>query len=102
VTAAWRTLGRYHELVAINARLPRAELHRRHDPIHALLEPLIERGQREGAVRSEVPAAWHLATVLAIVHAASPELHAGRLRAADAEPALVATVLGAVTATAAR
>src|SRR5215210_9201295 len=27
VGAAWRTLGRFHTLVAVNARLPRADLH---------------------------------------------------------------------------
>ena len=34
--------------------------------------------------------------VMALVHAASGELRAGRLPEADAEPIVVATVLGAV------
>ena len=34
--------------------------------------------------------------LLALVHAASGELGAGRVDAAEAEPALVATVLGAL------
>jgi AcrR family transcriptional regulator len=98
VTAAWRTLGRYHALVAINVQLPHAELHDRHHSVLSALEPLIERGQRNGAFRSDVPAAWHLSMILALVHAASGELRAGRLPADQVEAALLATVLGAVGA----
>jgi hypothetical protein len=96
VTQAWRTLGRYHALVAINTRLPQAELHERHGAVLAALQSLIERGQRTGAFRADVPVAWHLSMLVALVHAASAELRAGRLPAEDVEPALVATVLGAL------
>jgi hypothetical protein len=96
VTAAWRALGRFHALVALNVQLPPEELRRRHHAILAMLEPLIERGQRDGTFRSDVPAGWHLSMILALVHAASAELQAGRMRADDAEAAVVATVLGAV------
>jgi TetR/AcrR family transcriptional regulator, mexCD-oprJ operon repressor len=97
VASAWRTLGRYHALVAINARLPEAELHAKHHSVLATLEPLIQRGQRDGSFRSDVPAAWHLSMILALVHAASAELQAGRIPERDAESALLATVLGAVS-----
>jgi TetR/AcrR family transcriptional regulator, mexCD-oprJ operon repressor len=89
-------LGRYHALVAINTRLPHGELHAKHHSVLAILEPLIERGQRDGSFRSDVPAAWHLSMILALVHAASAELAAGRLPDQRAESALLATVLGAV------
>jgi AcrR family transcriptional regulator len=98
VTGAWRALGRFHALVALNEQLPPEELRRRHHAILATLEPLIERGQRDGTFRSDVPAGWHLSMILALVHAASGELRAGRMRAADAEAAVVATVLGALSA----
>ena len=72
----------------------------RGDPREALrrvlLEPLIQRGQRAGAFRAGVPAAWHLAMVLALIHAASAELSAGRMPAADVEAALVDSALAAV------
>ena len=97
ITAAWRGLGRFHALVALNTRLPQDELHRRHQPLLAMLEPLIERGQRDGSFRPGVPAAWHLAMILALVHAASAELRAGRLSADEIEAAVAATVLGAVS-----
>jgi AcrR family transcriptional regulator len=96
VAAAWRALGRYHALVAINVRLPHAELHDRHRPVLDTLEPLIERGQRDGSFRSDVSAAWHLAMMMALIHAASAESQAGRVPEEHAEAALVASVLGAI------
>jgi AcrR family transcriptional regulator len=98
VTAqAWQTMGRYHALVAINVRRPHAELHDRHVPVLNLLQPLIERGQASGAFRSDVPPAWHLSMILALIHAASAELRTGTLADPDLESALVETVVGAVS-----
>jgi TetR/AcrR family transcriptional regulator, mexCD-oprJ operon repressor len=96
VTTAWRTLGRFHALVAINTRLPQAELHARHAAVLATLAPLIESGQQAGTFRADVPVGWHLSMLLALIHAASGELHAKRLPAEQVEAALVATVLGAL------
>lgn len=98
LTAAWRTLGRYHALVEINTRLPHGELRGRHEPVLALLEPLIERGQKAGTFRADVPAAWHLSMLLALIHAASAERSAGRVQTSRVESALVASALGAVGA----
>jgi AcrR family transcriptional regulator len=99
VAASWRTLGRYHALVAINTQQHgHAELRQRHSSVLATLEPLIERGLADGTFRADVPAAWHLSMLMALMHAASGELGAGRVNDADAGPALVATILGAVTA----
>jgi AcrR family transcriptional regulator len=99
LVAAWRYLERYQALVDINTQLPPTELHRRHGPVLALLEPLIERGQRAGAFRSGVPAWWHLSMLLALIHAASGESRAGRLPGSELETALVATGLGALGVT---
>jgi AcrR family transcriptional regulator len=96
LTAAWRTLGRFHALVEVNTRLPDADVHAMHQPVLALLVPLIERGQRDGTFRSDVPAPWHLSMLLALIHAASGELTAGRIPQAAVEAALVRTVLGAI------
>jgi AcrR family transcriptional regulator len=96
IAAAWRALGRFHALVAINVQLPPAELRRRHEAVLALLEPLIERGQRDGSFRSDVPLGWHLSMALALVHAASAEVQAGRAESGEAEEAVIATVVGAL------
>jgi len=99
VAASWRTLGRYHALVAVNTQQHgHAELRQRHSSVLATLEPLIERGQADGTFRADVPAAWHLSMLMALMHAASGELGAGRVNDADAGPALVATILGALSA----
>ena len=99
VAAAWRKLGRYQALVAVatSTRTPE-ELHERHAPVLDLLVPLIRRGQDAGAFRDDAPASWHLATLMAVMHAASAEVRAGRIDEADAESVVVATVFGALRA----
>jgi TetR/AcrR family transcriptional repressor of mexCD-oprJ operon len=97
VAAAWRTLGRYHALVAINVgQLTPSELRDRHLPVLGRLAPVIERGQAAGQFRGDVPAAWHLSMLMALIHAASGEVRAGRLAEDQAEAALVDTVIGAM------
>jgi AcrR family transcriptional regulator len=97
LAATWRTLARYHPLIEINTRRhTHEELHHRHGTVLGALQPLIERGQADGVFRSDVPAAWHLGMLMALVHAASGELRAGRVAEEDAQAALVASVLGAV------
>src|SRR6185437_12788991 len=97
VATTWRTLARYHSLIAINTRLHgHAELRQRHGPVLDALQTLIERGQADGSFRAGVPAAWHLSMLMALVHAASAELRAGSVTDADAAPALVAAILGAL------
>jgi AcrR family transcriptional regulator len=97
VRSTWRTLGRYHALVAINTqRHGHEQLHAKHHAVLARLAPLIARGQADGRFRPDVPLAWHLSMLLALVHAASGELGAARIGDAEAEPALVMTVLGAL------
>jgi AcrR family transcriptional regulator len=98
LSSAWRELGRYHALVAITTQLPDAEVRSRHHPVLTRLEPLIERGQRDGSFRSDVPAAWHLSMLMALIHAASAELRAARIREQHAESALLETILGALGA----
>ena len=96
LATAWRELGRFHALVGINARQPPADLRRLHRPVFAFLQPLIERGQHTGTFRSDVPAAWHLSMLLAIIHTASDELQANRLPTEAIESALLRTVIGAL------
>jgi AcrR family transcriptional regulator len=98
LAATWRGLGRYHALVAVNVQREPHELRELHGSVLGALEPLIERGRRDGSFRAEVPAAWHLSMLLALVHAASGELRAGRLPEAEIEAALLRTVLGALGA----
>jgi AcrR family transcriptional regulator len=96
--ATWRQLAQFHGLLALNtARLSAEELHRRHVPVLDQLEPLIERGQKQGLFRSDLPVAWHLAVIRAIVHTASHEIRADRLAEAEAEAAMLSTATAAIS-----
>jgi AcrR family transcriptional regulator len=97
ISATWKMLGQYHALVAINSQLPAEDLHHQHASALGALEPLIVRGQKAGAFRADVPASWHLAALLALVHSASAELSAGRIDEHKVEHALVASVVGALS-----
>jgi AcrR family transcriptional regulator len=95
--ATWEKLSSFHALLAINtARLSAKELHRRHLPVMTLFVPLIERGQKQGVFRRDVPVSWHLAVIRALVHAASAELQSGRLSQAQVEETVITTVLSAM------
>jgi AcrR family transcriptional regulator len=97
--ATWRELDRFHALLAVNtARLSAEELHRRHLPVLDQLQPLIERGQRQGVFRNDLPVTWHLAVIRAIVHTASREIQAGRIPESEAEAALLSTAASAISA----
>jgi AcrR family transcriptional regulator len=96
--ATWQKLDRFHTLVAINtSRLSVNELRRRHLPVTTQFAPLIERGQKQGVFRGDLPVEWHLAVIRALVHAASAELHSGRISEAEVEPALLTTVFAAIS-----
>jgi AcrR family transcriptional regulator len=95
--ATWRQLAQFHGLLALNtARLSAEELHRRHLPVLDQLEPLIKRGQKQGVFRRDLPVAWHLAVIRAIVHTASREIQGGRIPESEAESALISTSLAAI------
>jgi AcrR family transcriptional regulator len=95
--ATWTKLSDFHATLAINVgRLSAKELHRRHQPVMSQFVPLIERGQKSGVFRRDVPVAWHLAMIRALAHAASAEVRAGRISEADVESALLSTVLNAL------
>ena len=96
--ATWRQLAQFHGLLALNtARLSAEELHRRHVPMLDQLEPLIERGQKHGVFRSDLPVSWQLAVIRAIVHTASREIQGGRIPDAEAEAAMLSTAISAIS-----
>jgi AcrR family transcriptional regulator len=96
--ATWRQLAQFHGLLALNtARLSAEELHRRHLPVLDQLEPLIERGQKQGAFRSDLPVSWLLAVTRSIVHTSSHEIRGGRLPDSEAEDVMISTILGAIS-----
>jgi AcrR family transcriptional regulator len=96
--ATWRELARFQALLALNtARLSAEELRRRHLPVLDQLQPLIERGQKQGAFRPDLPVSWHLAVIRAIVHTASYESQGGRISESRAEAAMLSTAVAAIS-----
>lgn len=102
LTVAWRQLGRFHALVSINVRQPQSDLRKLHRAVVAILQPLVERGQQDGTFRSDVPAAWHISMLLALIHAAVSELELSSLTGEEVESALVVTALASVAPLASR
>ena len=95
--ATWQKLGRFHALLEINtSRLSAKELRRRHLPVLEHFAPLIERGQKAGVFRGDLPIEWHLAVIRAIVHTASHELQSGRIAEREVEKAMLTTALAAI------
>jgi TetR/AcrR family transcriptional repressor of mexCD-oprJ operon len=96
LVASWRTLGRYHALVAINSRLGPDHMRDLHQPVVRILRPLLKRGQASGAFNPELPVDWMITVLLELVHAASREVTAGRLPEAKAQGSLIAVATGAL------
>jgi hypothetical protein len=61
-----------------------------------LFVPLIERGQKKGIFRSDLPISWHLAMIRAIAHAASAEVRGGRIDESRVEDAMISTAMNAL------
>jgi AcrR family transcriptional regulator len=95
--SAWQTLGPYHALVGLNARLAPERLRALHAPVLGQLGPLLERGQASGSFDSDLPVDWMLTVVLELIHAASRDASSGRMSQRAAEQALIRSVVGALS-----
>lgn len=96
VNYAWRHIDRYRTLQMVAHReLSGERIRAHHDgPLHRI-RPLIERGRRDGAFRTDLPTSWLVSTFHSVLHGAADEIAAGRLDAADAAPTITATLLAA-------
>jgi len=97
LATAWRTLGPYHALVEINARLAPDRLRALHAPVLGQLRPLLKRGQADGDFNRDLPLDWMLTVILELIHAASRDASSGRMSSKAAEQALIASVTGALS-----
>lgn len=71
VEASWRELAAVDALASGAAEhLPAEHLHRAHAPLMAITLSVIERGQREGSFRTDLPAQWLMRAYIALIHAA--------------------------------
>jgi TetR/AcrR family transcriptional repressor of mexCD-oprJ operon len=78
--ASWEQLGR-HEAIsrASAAELSQDAMRRAHESARTVLGALVERGRREGAFRTDLPAAWLITSCLAVIHAAAEGTRNGEL-----------------------
>lgn len=68
----------------------------RHELMLQRVDALIERGQREGDFRTDLPREWLVTTCYGLIHLAADEIAAGRLDRADAGHTIDATIRSAL------
>ena len=98
VAASWQIVNRFRNiLLAAQRELPAERIRGVHDPILRRVQSLIERGQRAGAFRGDLPQRWLITTAFSLMHAAADDVTAGRVEAGDAAGLVTATLLAAFT-----
>jgi AcrR family transcriptional regulator len=98
VAASWRIVHQFRNiLLAAHRELPAERIRGVHDPILRRMQNLIERGQRAGTFRSDLPEQWLTTTAFSLMHAAAEDAAAGRVNADDAARLITATLLAAFT-----
>ncbi|MFJ8744891.1 TetR/AcrR family transcriptional regulator [Embleya sp. NPDC127516] len=89
----WQVLDRCRGLrTAALKALGEASLRRQHAHVLARVDELVERGRREGDIRTDLPAAWLTAAYYGLIHTAADEVDAGRLDRAAAGETIAATL----------
>ncbi|MEY7972584.1 TetR/AcrR family transcriptional regulator [Saccharomonospora xinjiangensis] len=82
-------------LAAAQKELAPARIRELHRKAEARVRDLLERGQREGAFRTDLPVSWLLATTHVVMHGAADEVAAGRLTPEEAPRFIDATLQAA-------
>jgi TetR/AcrR family transcriptional regulator, mexCD-oprJ operon repressor len=100
VASSWQIVHQFRNiLVAAQRELPAERVRGVHDRILRRVQTLIERGQRSGDFRTDLPKQWLLTTAVSLMHAAAEDVVAGRIDAADAAGLISATLLAAFSPT---
>lgn len=98
VGASWQIVHEFRNILLVAHReLPAERIRGVHDRILRRVQTLIERGQRAGTFRADLPKQWLITTAFSLMHAAAEDVTAGRLDAHDAPRYIAATVLAAFT-----
>lgn len=87
-------------LIAAQKELPAARIREMHEASEARMRGLLERGQREGVFRRDLPVSWLLATTHVVMNGAAEQITAGRLDPEDASRFIDATLQPAFLVTA--
>jgi TetR/AcrR family transcriptional regulator, mexCD-oprJ operon repressor len=99
VGASWQIVYQFRSVLqAAQHELPAERIRAVHDRILRRVQTLIDRGQRAGVFRDDLPKRWLVTTAFSLIHAAAEDSAAGRLNADDAPRVIAATLLAALTA----
>jgi TetR/AcrR family transcriptional regulator, mexCD-oprJ operon repressor len=98
VESSWRIVDRSRALLqAAQDVLPPGRIRELHAGPAERVQRLLERGQREGVFRSDLPTSWLVGVMHSVMHSAADEIGAGRLDADAAAGVITATLLAAFT-----
>lgn len=96
--ASWQIVDRFRNLTVIAQReLPPERMLAVHDRIMRRIESIIERGQRSGDFRTDLPTPWLVSVAVNLMHLAATETAAGRVSSHDVPGLLSATLLPALS-----
>lgn len=100
VAASWGLVADSRALLAAAQKeLPADRIREMHEKAEARMRGLLQRGQREGALRSDLPVGWLLATTHVVMNGAAEEVRSERLDPDDAPWFIDAILLPAFTNT---
>ena len=98
VAASWEKLADFDAIARGAAEhLPAGALHKTHAPLMKIMSGLVERGQREGAFRSDLPAAWLVNVYYSLVHGADDVARSRQLPREDVLRMLTTTLIDVFT-----
>lgn len=98
VASSWQIVDQFHNvLLAAHRELSAERIRGVHDRILRRIQSLVERGQRAGAFRTDLPKRWLITTVFSLMHAAADDAAAGRVKVDQAPGLITATLLAAFT-----
>jgi AcrR family transcriptional regulator len=96
--ASWQIVYQFRSVHRAALReLPPERIRGSHDRIVRRVQSIIERGQRAGTFRDDLPKKWLVTTAISLMHAAAEENTAGRLDADDAARIIASTMIAALT-----
>lgn len=99
IISTWQIVDQFRcILVAAERTLSSERIRELHELPMNRVRGLIERGQQEGAFRSDQPTSWLVATFYNVLHGAADEITAGRLTDHDAPDLISTTLLAAFAA----
>lgn len=98
VASSWQIVHQSRNiLLAAHRELPAERIRGVHDRVLRRVQSLIERGQRTGAFRTDLPKRWLVTTAFSLMHAAAEDAAAGRVNVDRASGYISATLVAAFT-----